>query len=217
MKHKIHSRRGASMLLGLLFLFFAMSIGAIVLTAATANAGRIARVRTAEQSYLAVQSAAVLLRDDLQTLRFACAYTETYPYSTDENGESTIQGPSYALTAASVSNTTFTTLLQSDFESLYRYQTGYFGVSSYTPTMHTATIRLDDTFPAVTATLSLADDYTLTAMLQSADGGAYPMVLRFTPQIRQSQSTESSDEADVTTYTTTVTLLPGIITKGGAT
>ncbi len=215
MKHKLQSRHGASMLLGLLFLFFAMSIGAIVLTAATANAGRTARARTAEQSYLAVQSAAMLLRDDLQKLRFTGSYTETYTYSTNEAGETTIHGPSYALTTAAVRDTTFISLLESDFTSLYNYETGHFGVSSHVPTAHALTLKLDDTFPTVSASVTLYSSYTLIVTLR-AENGSNPMTLRFTPQISESQSTESLDDADITTYTTTVTLLPGAITKGGA-
>ena len=62
---KLHSRTGASMLIALLFFLVAMTVGAVVLTAASANAGRVKRNRQEQQNYLAVASAAGLLREDI--------------------------------------------------------------------------------------------------------------------------------------------------------
>lgn len=62
---KLHSRTGASMLIALLFFLVAMTVGVVVLTAASANAGRVKRNRDEQQKYLAVASAAGLLREDI--------------------------------------------------------------------------------------------------------------------------------------------------------
>lgn len=64
-REKLHSRTGASLLIALLFFLVAMTVGAVVLTAASANAGRIQKNRQEQQNYLAVASAAGLLREDI--------------------------------------------------------------------------------------------------------------------------------------------------------
>lgn len=65
MRQKLHSRRGASMLIALLFFLTAMMVGAVVLTAASTNAGRVVRSRREQQNYLAVASAAELVKEDI--------------------------------------------------------------------------------------------------------------------------------------------------------
>ena len=65
LRGKLHSRTGASMLIALLFFLVAMSVGAVVLTAASTNAGRGRRNRQEQQNYLAVASAAELVKEDI--------------------------------------------------------------------------------------------------------------------------------------------------------
>ena len=64
-RQKLHSRIGASMLIALLFFLVAMTVGAVVLTAASTNAGRGRRNRQEQQNYLAVASAAELVKEDI--------------------------------------------------------------------------------------------------------------------------------------------------------
>lgn len=64
-REKLHSRTGASLLIALLFFLVAMTVGAVVLTAASANAGRIQKNRQEQQNYLAVASAAELVKEDI--------------------------------------------------------------------------------------------------------------------------------------------------------
>ena len=49
-REKLHSRTGASLLIALLFFLVAMTVGAVVLTAASANAGRIQKSRREQHS-----------------------------------------------------------------------------------------------------------------------------------------------------------------------
>lgn len=65
-KRKLGSKRGASMLLALVFLMFCMFVGGSVLAAATANGSRAARKLTEEQDYLSQRSATLLLADMLK-------------------------------------------------------------------------------------------------------------------------------------------------------
>lgn len=62
---KLHSRTGASMLIALMFFLVTMTVGAVVLTAASSNAGRVERNRKEQQNYLAVASAVDLVREDI--------------------------------------------------------------------------------------------------------------------------------------------------------
>lgn len=62
---KLDNTQGASMLIALLFFLVAMMVGAVVLTAAFTNAGRVTRNRQEQQKYLAVASAAELVKEDI--------------------------------------------------------------------------------------------------------------------------------------------------------
>lgn len=93
-REKLHSRTGASLLIALLFFLVAMTVGAVVLTAASANAGRIQKNRQEQQNYLAVASAAGLLREDITgdpCLTFIGSYrridTEIITYYESTNAE----------------------------------------------------------------------------------------------------------------------------------
>lgn len=77
-RKKLHSRRGASLLIALLFFLTAMAVGAVVLTAAATNAGRFARSRQEQQDYLAVASAAGLIEKDFQGSALKLGYTKTH-------------------------------------------------------------------------------------------------------------------------------------------
>ena len=73
---KLHSRTGASMLIALLFFLVAMTVGAVVLTAASANAVRVKRNQQEQQKYLAVASAAELVKEDLKEESFTGIYDD---------------------------------------------------------------------------------------------------------------------------------------------
>lgn len=83
------------MLLGLLFLLFCLMVGAVVLTAASANAGRTERNRQVQQNYLAVQSAANLIMDDMADMDFQGVFVHRhytrYDTWTDSSGSSHVE------------------------------------------------------------------------------------------------------------------------------
>ena len=220
------------MLLALLFLFLALSVGAVVLTAASANAGRAARLRQEQQDYFAVQSAARLLRDDLQTLTFSGSYTETNSetttYTDNKDGTSdshtSYLGPDYDSPSTNTANAKLAALLRTDFHNQYNASIPH--EPSYLPKAHTLRISLPDfpDYPPVTATLTLKERYILVCELKLADSGANLMTLTLLGKENKSQSTErfysstddSSTTETVTTYTSKVTFAPGEIVKGAA-
>ena len=62
LRAKLKSERGASILLAMVFFLLCLTVGGVVLTAATASAGRIASQRQTQQDYLTASSAAEALR-----------------------------------------------------------------------------------------------------------------------------------------------------------
>lgn len=63
-KNKLHSKRGASLMIALVFLIFAVFIGGSVLAAASANGYRIEHLSD-QQDYLNQRSAALLLAEEM--------------------------------------------------------------------------------------------------------------------------------------------------------
>ena len=92
LKNKWRSRRGASVVLALLFLLVCMMVGSSVLMAAASNAGKIKSNREEQQKYLTLSSALELVGGKLETMR----YTGRYRYESDEtispNPEETADG-----------------------------------------------------------------------------------------------------------------------------
>lgn len=68
-KKKLRSERGASIILALLLFLVCAVVGSIVLTAATAAAGRMSQMVKMDQRYYSVTSAAELLRDQIDGVK----------------------------------------------------------------------------------------------------------------------------------------------------
>ncbi len=84
---KLKSRRGMSILMGLLLMLVCMTAGAAALTAAASNVGRYTHLRRDQQRYLAVSSAVRLVRDELCAGKYEAKATliETYTYRFSPN------------------------------------------------------------------------------------------------------------------------------------
>ena len=83
LKRKWNSRRGASILLALLFLLVCMMVGASVVMAADSNAGKLRSNKEEQQRYLTLSSALTLLCDKLQSVEYVGKYD--YEYVEDTN------------------------------------------------------------------------------------------------------------------------------------
>ncbi|MEG1683356.1 MAG: hypothetical protein RR295_05960 [Oscillospiraceae bacterium] len=76
---KLQSRRGASMLMALLFFLLAAMVGAVILAAASANADKLANRKQEQQDYLTISSAARFLQDTIaDTHCEAAEYEQVY-------------------------------------------------------------------------------------------------------------------------------------------
>ena len=87
LKKKWNSRRGASILLALLFLLVCMMAGASILMAAASNAGKIRSNQEEQQKYLTVSSALNLLCDELESVEYVGIYTYESHQCDDEDVE----------------------------------------------------------------------------------------------------------------------------------
>ena len=75
LNRKLHSQRGASILLALLFLLACMMVAASVLMAAASNAGKIRSNYEEQQRYLALSSALRLVAGELEKAEYRGQYT----------------------------------------------------------------------------------------------------------------------------------------------
>ena len=80
---KLHNERGTSLLIALLFFAICLTIGSLILTAATASAAKTKDRYAEQQKYLAVASAARLLKDELG----GHTYTTGQTWETWDTGE----------------------------------------------------------------------------------------------------------------------------------
>ncbi len=77
LRNKLNSRRGASILLALLFLLVCMMVAASILMAAVSNGGKLGSNREAQQRYLTLSSAITLVSDQLTAAEYQGKYTHT--------------------------------------------------------------------------------------------------------------------------------------------
>ena len=85
---KLREQKGATILMALLLILLATMVSALILVAAVSATRRMTSDREAQQNYLAVSSAAELLRESIRTNSYTKRVytTTTETESTDENG-----------------------------------------------------------------------------------------------------------------------------------
>ncbi len=217
---KLKSHRGASIIIALLVLLVCATAGAAALTAAGANAGRYTHMRRDQQRYLAVSSAVKLVRSELADRSFTATATlketvdpETleHVYQLQSEGERTYSGA-------------FAGWLLDDLGECFKANEipagwwsqdgsgsgGTFDGVTYTG-LGIDTDGDEPLFDQVQWSLTLADDYTITARFWLADEGKtyYPTTLTLPAQREESTTTELDKSVAgqrwVTVKTVTVT------------
>lgn len=190
-RSKLKSRRGASIIIALLVLLICITAGAAALTAAGANAGRYTHMRTDQQRYLSVASAARLVRSELCGQSFTATAEITENRTMSPEG---VQTTTFQL-VVNEDDMTYTGIfepwLSEDLKGLFKAtavpeswwnQAGLAVPTATTGTYEGLGMDVDSDEPLldkVCWTLALDDDYTLTARFYLLDDGAqyYPMVL----------------------------------------
>ena len=240
-RRKLNSRRGASMLIALLYFLVASVIGAVVLIAASGNAGRITHHRNDLREYYAVQSAVKLVKEDMADEGFSAEYSQTIDYTwveeyeedPNEPGKVIVTGgyydasePDYSEAAALTADGLLETQL-SDFVD------NYFSGAVWTEVRNRytapATMQYPLSFtaekdnapladvPAVTGSLEVdPDTYDITVTLQTEENGSNPVELYFEAVVRTYSRSSGSEAAGSITATRgiTVTWRDAEVTKG---
>lgn len=196
---KLKGKGGASIVIALLVLLICVTAGAAALTAASANAGRYTHLRQDQQRYLAVSSAAKLVRAELCGQSFtATAVMKENKGADPDAGEL----PFELELGSSSCDGVFAPWLEGDLTALFQAtaipaewwsQAGLdapdAGAVSYD------TLRLDvegNDQLQVNWELKLEDDYTLTARFWLTDEGAryYPTVLTIPAKVVKDETSE---------------------------
>lgn len=197
---KLKGKGGASIVIALLVLLICVTAGAAALTAASANAGRYTHLRQDQQRYLAVSSAAKLVRSELCGGHFtATAVMKENKGADPDSGELPFE---LELGTGGYTGT-FGPWLEGDMTALFQAnaipvewwsQAGLdipdgAGGASYTG------LKLDvdgrDQLQ-VNWTLKLEDDYSLTATFWLEEEGAryYPTVLTVPAKVVRDETSE---------------------------
>ena len=86
---KLKNEQGVTILMALLLVLTAAVVSAVILSAALSAARRVNGDRTAQQNYLAVSSAAELVRDSIDQMQYTKTTITTYKW--DEKSDSYVQ------------------------------------------------------------------------------------------------------------------------------
>lgn len=242
-RKKLNSKSGVSMIVALVFFMVCAVVGGIVLTASSVSAGKTARDKQSQRSYLAVASAARLVMDDFADLRFNGAYsyveqTVTTVNSSDVDGEAQT---STAVTSSShytdggtatgfagtgkllpVSGIDLSALYYGSLPEEIRAS-----MPVRIPTQQTCELSFagndELSIPAVTGLVTIGTDYAMTVVLQDAQGESR-LCLSYTPSVSKpelsavtalSESGSTATETVTTTYTTIVTWGSPIVSREG--
>ncbi len=199
---KLHSRRGASILMALAFFLLCGFIGAVVLGSAATNAQKLAGRRQEQQDYFAVSSAARLLQSALGGS--ACTAVETDTWRTC--GESGHLAHFYTVSTDGEFLGDPENLLKRAALRVFRAAPHYpENKSGSVAAGCTAdfTVRLDDLegMPVVAGTLTMEEDYAATVVLRpqanDPDDPAATITLRFTGTKTQEQTGRGVTEDSV--------------------
>lgn len=92
LKEKLHSAKGSSLLIVMVYFLLCLFVGGVVLTAATANGGRLAAMKADHQANYAQRSAAMVVQDELKdkTTSLVIDKITTTTRVTSTNGATTV-------------------------------------------------------------------------------------------------------------------------------
>lgn len=201
-KKKLKSQSGSSMVIAMLFLLFCGVVGGVALTAASANLGRDARIRTEPRDFLLVESSALLLRDTLSKLSFTGSYVEhswmvtaVVPAQDGREGESSTQygGPEYTFEAAQTADSSKAKIwLEEELQNLFEASVPQ-STQSFLPAAKELELILEDIEVQgnpVFIRITLQKDFTIQVQIKDSNG-ANAMHFSLVPQIsRQTEKAE---------------------------
>ncbi len=222
-RNKLHSQSGTSLLIALLFFLTALTVGAVVLTAAVTNAGRTERNRQEQQAYLAVSSAAMLVKEELRGMTFTARYQTVTAPDGEGNPQTSVTAPETALSGG---GGLLAGRPEDDLVNFYYSTTAdlqELAPGGMIPGKTAYALKIEaENLPEVAGRMEIDQTdtgrYTITVILYTGTE-AMPVnttTLLFTPTVSNTRATtvDSSEEIETTTYTTAVTWGAPVITKG---
>lgn len=147
LKEKLHSAKGSSLLIVMVYFLLCLFVGGVVLTAATANGGRLAAMKADHQANYAQRSAAMVVQDELKdkTTSLVIEKITTTTRVTSTNGATTVsETVTYALKISGQDGTSMLqNIIQQAAAKVYLEKVLEEGARSTTPTfdklMHAGT------------------------------------------------------------------------------
>ncbi len=196
MSRKLSGNQGASMVVALLFFALCASVAAVILMAASTNVDSTSQQRDDDEAYLAVSSAAQMLKADLvgQDPSYSVS-VRTKVYSCGlPHGDGGVQAGFPVVTFAAagggvVQRTPLMVVMQDGITAIVS------GASEYSTTL----IVSADDFESVTATLAMDNDFDITITLEpsAADSySPYTMTLSATATPSATATTDTSVTED---------------------
>lgn len=174
LSEKLHSRRGASILLALMYLLVSVFIGAVALGSATTSAQKTQERREDQQTYLAVSSAAKLLRDAMAGDR--CKVVEEKAVCT-YSGCGEAFGPKCSANADFPIDGTKTDILTDAAWAIYQTQTHYVASTGSAPYEKEFFIEAEG-LPKVQCSMIMEADYDVTFRLRALEeDGTTPLAV----------------------------------------
>lgn len=224
---KLKSRSGASIAIALIFLAICVTVGAILITSAYSNSGRLAHMRLELQNYYTISSAVRLVRDEIEGSEFTASkiYEKTFDTSSNTIISENEKEPVYALSSAPLSSGSLSEKIKNCaagiFESALAAGTDSFTVEVDGYDTVTVDITMDHYYaltllfyidePQNTYSMTLTFQAKLSDVVQNTlTGAAYP--------VRVGTDAVGNEilhyyEDSVTTVTTTVSWNSGIAGK----
>ncbi len=233
---KLKSKAGISLAIALVFFLLCAMVGTVVLSAASASAGSTARERQLYRETLAMTSAAELLSQDIQAMRFTGAYTRTETVTTTvdptgNTGTKVETSTDYRQKAPTMEGSRLFSVQDnggsfSDSLGLtqrYFANQGKWTVEVAGPQTVVFHAVEDQHIPEVTGSLTIGEDYTLTVVLYC---GKNTLTMSFPPQaasktevaapVTTTVDPNTTKKTTIATYSTTLTWGQPIMKEGGA-
>ena len=184
MRRKLNSQSGASIVIALIFFLLCLTVGAVVLTAATANVGRVTRIQNQQQAYFAVRSAAELLLNEIKGTSF---HRRTETWDKEPAGGT---GPGLVNNEPDFQNSAQIASLMTQIK-----QDANLVFEETKAETHEVKINengTDPQLPEVTVTWSMKPDYTLIFFIEIPELNSkypYSMTLTIQPTVKPNDGT----------------------------
>ena len=202
-RRKLNSQRGTSMLMALLLMLVGIMVSAVIISAATSAAVNKRSEKEQQQAYLAVSSAAELVRDDFQSL--TGRYKDVTTTVTNADGTTTTKNNTIKATCAvgDMINDIGAWFIGKNTTSPY--------AKTYTKTYTFSVDGYEDVSAEILVSVDTGSDgsskvYNLTATFTNGVGSEHPCRMVLTMEGKLAEERTSGDAGSGSTQVVTQTL-----------